>query len=509
MKPRTEQLLRVLHGNAAMLRMQNPPGLDATALAGMEAALAELSLRSDTEYFRRRYHDALALIRQGLELLAGPQAALSLAEAGNAASAFLSTHPPALPPGAPAAEYCARAAELLTTILTALATAGRDAGEAYRDYAERVIDWEVDLYRRRLENPAAETNPGPLAIDPAALQRYLSEKLPAMAPLTVRRLEKLGGGFSKITLRAELEDKAGTPCAVVLRAEASTGPLLPHTNSLADEYSAIRLAHDAGIQVPEPLCLELDTAALGARFLVSEAAAGRTFGSALGGQQAPSRTCLRDIVSVLARIHAISLRADDPRLCGSRFAEALTPPGLPAATARNVARWARIAREAEIADSPLIARSLAWLARNVPESAEPAALVHCDYGLHNLLLTDEGVAAVLDWEVAQIGDPALDIISLHTTIGGFIGLDQLLQWYEEAGGRPITPFRLHYADVFYCMLATVVCNAALKQFEKPGPPDENLLTLGLRFAHHNASRINAAIRGAEAALLRQLPGTPP
>ena len=92
-----------------------------------------------------------------------------------------------------------------------------------------------------------------------------------------------------------------------------------------------------------------------------------------------------------------SLTIFNPRMAVPALAALLSLSlTLPAATARNVARWARISREAEIAASPLIARSLAWLARNVPESAEPAALVHCDYGLHNLLLTDEGVAAVLD-----------------------------------------------------------------------------------------------------------------
>jgi aminoglycoside phosphotransferase (APT) family kinase protein len=104
-----------------------------------------------------------------------------------------------------------------------------------------------------------------------------------------------------------------------------------------------------------------------------------------------------------------------------------------------------------------------WLLANRPPREEQV-IVHGDFGFHNLLVTRDHVTAVLDWELATIGDPLVDLIGFVKSWGsgalspnpandvvahgaGGLTRDDLIARYEERSGRCLRD-RRHYYEAF-------------------------------------------------------------
>ena len=134
-----------------------------------------------------------------------------------------------------------------------------------------------------------------------------------------------------------------------------------------------------------------------------------------GDRPIPPETVRRlceSLVEGLARLHALDYEA-------AGLAELGKPEGY---VERQVTGWSRRYRDAQTDDLPALERAAAWLAVNRPAESG-AALIHNDYKFDNLVLDpgDPGrIVAVLDWEMATIGDPLMD---LGTTLGYWIQAD--------------------------------------------------------------------------------------
>jgi aminoglycoside phosphotransferase (APT) family kinase protein len=93
---------------------------------------------------------------------------------------------------------------------------------------------------------------------------------------------------------------------------------------------------------------------------------------------------------------------------------------------------------------PTFRLGVRWLRRHRTDDAPKPAVIHGDFRLGNLLVSDQGISAVLDWELAHLGDPMEDLawLCLRTwrfgadelTVGGFGSLEELRTAYEKAGG---------------------------------------------------------------------------
>jgi aminoglycoside phosphotransferase (APT) family kinase protein len=115
---------------------------------------------------------------------------------------------------------------------------------------------------------------------------------------------------------------------------------------------------------------------------------------------------------------------------------------------------------------PVVEVGLRWLRRNLPEPVEPA-LVHGDFRLGNLIVHGDGLAAVIDWELAHVGDPAEDISWLcirswrfgndELPVAGVGSREDLLDAYEAAGGSRPDPARLRYWEVFGNVKWAAIC----------------------------------------------------
>jgi len=264
------------------------------------------------------------------------------------------------------------------------------------------------------------------------------------------RLSRIPGGASRETWLVKAADRR----YVLRRDPPGSESMVP----IGDEFALIRAAAEAGTPVPEPLAFEPD----GGRFETAGMLMAEVEGTAVAPRilrkpeyEAAGELLPRQLAEALARIHAI----EPPSLDG-----VLPPPGPDPALAQ-VEEWERqLDRIGE--PLPVVELGLRWLHANAPEPAE-ARLVHGDFRLGNFIVDEDGLAAVIDWELAHLGDPAEDVGWLcirswrfgndEHPVAGVGELGPFLAAYESGGGRTIEPERLRYWEVLGNVKWAIIC----------------------------------------------------
>jgi aminoglycoside phosphotransferase (APT) family kinase protein len=155
--------------------------------------------------------------------------------------------------------------------------------------------------------------------------------------------------------------------------------------------------------------------------------------------------------ALLARIHSVPADAVD---------------GLASMPARPQLAHYRDLYDSYDTPRPVFEVAFRWLAERAPANAE-LTLVHGDFRNGNLLIDGSGVRAVLDWELAHLGNPVEDLgwICVNSwrfgrmdkRVGGFGDLDDLLAAYCEASGRMVSEAEVHYWEVFGSLKWGVMC----------------------------------------------------
>ncbi|ACU37355.1 phosphotransferase family protein [Actinosynnema mirum] len=195
------------------------------------------------------------------------------------------------------------------------------------------------------------------------------------------------------------------------------GHVLATAHDMAREHRVISALAGTAVPVPEALLLCEDPEVIGAPFYLMREAPGQALRER---EQCPWLTpehaagLSRRLVDVLVDLHAV-----DPGEVG--LADFGRPEGF---LARQVDRWGRQLEASRSRDIPGVDRLRRVLADTVPVSRR-ASVVHGDYRLDNVLVTEDppgGVSAVLDWEMATLGDPLADL-GLMCVYWGGLGLD--------------------------------------------------------------------------------------
>jgi aminoglycoside phosphotransferase (APT) family kinase protein len=275
------------------------------------------------------------------------------------------------------------------------------------------------------------------AVDEVALGRWLETNVDGFrGPFT---LEKFSWGQSNPTYRI-----AAASGDYVLRRKPF-GQLLPSAHAVDREYRLIAALHPLGFPVPRPYALCSDPGVIGAIFYVMELAEGRAYtNGALPDFDAPQRrTIYEQLVDTLADLHNI-----DPAAAG------LGDFGKPGNYfERQVARWTRQYRGSQTDDLPEMERLIDFLPRSLPEQSR-VSIVHGDYRIDNVLFAEENLNAVLDWELATLGDPLADfsylamqwvmpadgtagLSGLDLAMLGIPSLDEIARRYSARSGVPV------------------------------------------------------------------------
>jgi len=224
------------------------------------------------------------------------------------------------------------------------------------------------------------------------------------------------------------------------------GQLLPSAHAVDREYRLLSALHPLGFPVPKPLALCGDEAVIDAIFYVMEVAQGRPYANGALPELEPSmrRRMYEALVDTLADLHNI-----DPIDAG------LGDFGRPGNYfERQVARWTRQYRESQTDDIPEMERLIAFLPATLPEQSR-TSVVHGDYRIDNVAFDQDGtLTAVLDWELATLGDPLADFSYLAmqwlipadggAALGGLDlaaleipGLEAIVERYSTRSGVPV------------------------------------------------------------------------
>jgi len=230
------------------------------------------------------------------------------------------------------------------------------------------------------------------ALDQQALGRWLEANVEGFA--APFELVKFPSGQSNPTYKV-----SAASGDTVLRRKPF-GQLLPSAHAVDREYRLLSALHPLGFPVPRPLALCSEPDVIGAIFYVMEMAKGRPYANgALPEFDPATRGRMYDqLIDTLADLHAI-----DP------IAAELGDFGRPGNYfERQVARWTRQYRDSQTDYLPEMERLIAFLPETLPEQSR-TSIVHGDYRIDNVVFDGDGtLSAVLDWELATLGDPVAD-----------------------------------------------------------------------------------------------------
>jgi len=244
------------------------------------------------------------------------------------------------------------------------------------------------------------------------------------------------------------------------------GHVLATAHDMRREYIVMTALRDTAVPVPITHAMCEDDAVLGAPFYVMERVTGTPYRqahelAALGGER--TRTIANRVVDTLVALHEV-----DPASVGlDDFGRA------EGYLVRQVKRWKRQMDASYTRDLPAADELHARLAADVPtESA--AGIVHGDYRLDNVLIDDDDrPTAVLDWEMATLGDPLADLalmliygrlgaagsgndaVSDVTAAPGFLAEEEIIERYASGSGREMSRFGFYLGLAAYKLAAII------------------------------------------------------
>ncbi len=299
--------------------------------------------------------------------------------------------------------------------------------------------------------------------DLEAVEREVRERIEGL-PEGDLEVRQFPSGASNLTYLLQI----GTWQGVLRR--PPLGPIPPKAHDMGRESGLLMKLHEAYPLAPKPYFFEPDEAVIGAPFYVMERRGGVVIGDSFpDGVEADEtlrRGISRTVADTLAELHAVDWRE-------AGLGEIGRPDGF---LERQVKGWISRYDKAKTEEIAEVEPLTDWLANNVPDSLEPT-IIHNDYKLNNLVLDPNDfteVRAVLDWEMATVGDPLFDLaVSLSywtepddpdelkeilptvTSEGGFMTRRELIERYAERSGRDVSD--MHWYTVFgYFKLAGIL-----------------------------------------------------
>ena len=251
-------------------------------------------------------------------------------------------------------------------------------------------------------------------LDLGRLRDYLLSELPAADGELV--IEQFPSGWSNLTYLLKLGDQE-----LVLR-RPPFGNEVKSAHDMGREFKVLSKLCDVFPPAPRPHLYCQDPAVIGDEFYVMERRRGVVIRAeppeSLVGDPATVRQLSTAFVNCMADLHAVDFEA-------AGLGDLGRPQGY---VERQVRGWTKRYQQSKTDDYPCLDRLGQWLADNQPPDGQPA-LIHNDFKHDNLMLSPDDltrIIAVLDWEMATLGDPLMD---LGTTLAYWVepGDDQARQ----------------------------------------------------------------------------------
>ncbi len=294
-------------------------------------------------------------------------------------------------------------------------------------------------------------------------------------------------GASNLTYLVQIGDWEG-----VLR-RPPFGPVPPKAHDMEREAGLLQKISPAFPLAPMPYVFCNDLSILGVPFYVMERRKGMVLNNAFPQGVIPTGELCRRIsltvVETLVQIHAVDWQA-------AGLSEFGHPEGF---LARQVKGWIERYFRAQTDDIAQVEPLTRWLSEHVPQSPAPT-LIHNDFKLNNMILDSSDLTrpvAVLDWEMATIGDPLFDLaVSLTywvtsedpeelqtvlptvTTLPGFINRAEFMEIYAQKSGRDLSS--MHFYMTFAYFKLAVIIQQIYARWKKGQTQDERFAIFSSR-----------------------------
>ncbi|HLT15697.1 MAG TPA: phosphotransferase family protein [Acidimicrobiales bacterium] len=282
-------------------------------------------------------------------------------------------------------------------------------------------------------------------------------------------IRRLSGGASRETWAVDVDGgahQAGLILQTLRPGTVGGGP------GMQGEAALMRAAAEVGVPVPAVVADD-DGTVLGAPGILTARLEGETI----------ARKLLRDDEWATARARLVGQAA------AALAAIHRIDPGV-APTLRGGDQLEQLVQMLDGFDQPLPAFELAirWLADHRPEQPR-TTVVHGDFRLGNLLVDHEGLAGVLDWELAHLGDPVEDLgwycvrawrFGSALPAGGMGTREELLDAYEAAGGGRVDPEALRWWELLGTVKWGLICVLQAQVHLSGASRSVELATIGRR-----------------------------
>ncbi len=306
--------------------------------------------------------------------------------------------------------------------------------------------------------------------------------------------DRLSGGASQETYRLVVATGDGDKTIAMRRAPGGEHlERVPQHPGLDVEALLMQCAKAAGVPEPEVFHVLAPEDGLGDGFIMEWIE-----GEALGARivRSPEFDEIRPQLAyecgrILARIHQIDL--DESGLRDKLWE--IPPADFVAQT------WERY--QLLETPHPMIDYAARWLQEHLPQEYD-IALVHNDFRNGNFMLAPSGFTAVLDWEVAHIGDPMRDLGWICTNswrfgkndpVGGFGSYEDLFRGYEEVSGKPVNPEHVKFWEVFGSFWWSVGCLGMAEHYRSGPDQTVERPAIGRRSSECQVDCVNLLIPG--------------
>ncbi len=335
------------------------------------------------------------------------------------------------------------------------------------------------------------TRPGE-EIDPAALQTYLNDHIPAFGRIT--DVAQFPGGYSNLTYLLKTSTQE-----YVLRRPPVGAKAIRGGHDMDREFRVLTMLRDAGYRkIPEPVIFCADEAVLGCPFYVMM----RVPGVILRANTAPKeripfevmRRLSESLLDSLVELHALDIQQTGLIQLGR-------PEGY---VRRQVEGWHKRYGAAQTDELPAMTDLVRYLTEQMPDENAPRqnkpTLLHNDFKYDNVVFdpdalsgtSDRTIRAVLDWEMCTVGDPLMDVgTSLSywaeagddpfrqtfnlTHLPGNLTRQQVAHRYADRSGRNVSDLLYYY--VFGLFKNAVVLQQIYSRYKKGLTSDQRFASL--------------------------------
>ena len=322
--------------------------------------------------------------------------------------------------------------------------------------------------------------------DLEAVERYLREHIEDL-PEGALEVSQFPSGASNLTYLLKIDGWEG-----VLR-RPPLGPVPPKAHDMGRESGILSRLGAVYPLAPKPYFFCEDESVIGAPFYVMERRTGvvldETFPDGVRPDGELCRGISRTVTDTLVRLHAVDVEE-------AGLGDLGRPVGF---LQRQTEAWISRYDKARTEEIEEVAPLTDWLSRSVPQSPPPT-VIHNDYKLNNLVLDPEDltrVRAVLDWEMATVGDPLFDLaVSLTywiepddpdelkgvmptvTATPGFMTRRELIDRYEKGSGRDLSD--MHWYLVFGYFKLAAILQQIFARWKNGQTEDERFADFGER-----------------------------